>query len=141
MLLQACKYSAPALKFTKALLTAGVLSLASTAALAAKQTFVLDAGHTFPSFSYSHFGLSTQQSKFTSAKGELVLDRKKQTASIKVEIDMNSVETGSAEFDQHIKGADFFDVTNYPKATFVGNKAKFVKGEPVAITCFWFKNR
>lgn len=47
---------------------------------------------------------------------------------------MNSIETGSAEFNQHIKGKDFFDTATYPKATFVGNKTKFVKGQPVAVT-------
>ena len=43
-------------------------------AFAAPETFVIDNNHTFPSFSYSHFGYSVQTSRFNKTSGKLMLD-------------------------------------------------------------------
>jgi polyisoprenoid-binding protein YceI len=40
------------------------------------------------------------------------------TASIKVEIDVNSIDTRNNDRDNHLRSADFFDVENNPKMTF-----------------------
>ena len=42
--------------------------------LAAPQTYVIDSTHTFPSFSYSHFGMSIQMSRFDKTTGTVTLD-------------------------------------------------------------------
>ena len=47
------------------LAAAAILSIAAAApALAAPETYVVDGSHTFPRFSYSHLGFSTQLSPF-----------------------------------------------------------------------------
>ena len=67
-------------------LTAALLVSAAAAspALAAPQTYVVDSTHTFPSFSYSHFGFSTQLSRFNKTSGKIVLDREaKKTPAVR----------------------------------------------------------
>jgi len=47
-------------------LIAAALALSAFAGAASAQsaTYAIDSSHTFSSFSYNHFGLSTQQSRF-----------------------------------------------------------------------------
>ncbi|QFY41594.1 YceI family protein [Candidatus Methylospira mobilis] len=97
----------------------------STAALAAPEVYTIDANHTLPRFSYSHFGYSTQLSRFDKVSGKLVLDRQAKSGSVDVTIDTTSVDTGSSLFNQHIQSADFLDTAQYPAATFTSNKLRF----------------
>ncbi len=110
-----------------------LLAGAATAALAAPETYNVDSGHTFPSFSYNHFGLSTQLSKFNKTTGTLVLDKVAKTGSVDVVIDMKSVETGSSLFNGHIQGEDFLDTAKFPTAAFKSTKVVFDGEKPSAI--------
>ena len=47
----------------------------SSIAVAAPETYVIEPTHTLPRFEYSHFGYSTQLSKFDKTSGTIVLDR------------------------------------------------------------------
>jgi polyisoprenoid-binding protein YceI len=106
---------------------------AATAALAAPETYNVDGSHTYPRFSYSHFGLSTQLSKFNKTTGTLVLDKAGKTGSVDVVIDMKSVETGFPLFNGHIQGEDFLDTAKFPTATFKSTKVVFEGDKPAAI--------
>ena len=116
-------------------LTAAVLVSAAAAspALAAPQTYVVDGTHTFPSFSYSHFGLSTQLSKFDKTTGTVTLDKEAKTGAVDITIDMKSVNTGYETFDGHIQGEDFLDTAKYPTATFKSTKVSFDGDKPATI--------
>jgi len=105
----------------------------SVAAIAAPETFNIDAGHTAPRFEYSHFGYSMQQHRFDKTSGKIVLDRAAKTGSVDVTIDTTSVNTGLALFNGHIQGADFFDTAKYPTITFKSTAVKFDGDKPVAI--------
>jgi len=97
----------------------------STTVFAAPETYVIDGAHTLPRFSYSHFGYSTQLSRFDKTTGKIVLDRQAKTGSVDVTVDTKSVNTGSGLFNEHIQGADFLDTAHYPTMTFQSNKLKF----------------
>ncbi len=105
----------------------------SSAAFAAPETFVIDGNHTKPRFSYSHFGFSTQVSRFNKATGTIVLDKDAKTGSVDVTIDMTSVDTGSDLFNGHIQGEDFLDTTKYPTATFKSTKVNFAGEKPSTV--------
>lgn len=92
---------------------------------AASETYVIDNTHTYPRFSYSHFGFSTQLSRFDKTSGSISIDREAKTATVNVTIATNSVDTGYPLFNDHIQGADFFDTAKYPTATFNSTKATF----------------
>jgi len=105
-----------------------LLSLAaaiSSTALAAPETYVIDGTHTYPRFSYSHFGFSTQLSRFDKTTGNIVIDREAKVGSVSVNIDTTSVDTGYPLFNEHIQGADFLDTAKYPSAHFVSSKVNF----------------
>ena len=120
-------------RFTR--LTAALLvsAAATSPALAAPQTYVVDSTHTFPSFSYSHFGMSTQVSKFDKTTGTVTLDKEAKTGAVDITIDMKSVSTGYATFDEHIQGEDFLDTAKYPTATFKSTKVIFEGDKPAKV--------
>ncbi len=109
------------------------LSAFSTAALAAPETFNIEPTHTFPRFEYNHLGYSNQQHRFEKTSGKIVLDRAAKTGSVDVSIDTKSVNTGSALFNGHIQGADYFDTDKYPAITFKSTAVKFDGDKPVAV--------
>jgi polyisoprenoid-binding protein YceI len=105
----------------------------SLTAQAAPETYVLDANHSFPSFSYSHLGYSTQMSRFNKTTGKIVYDKETGTGSADITIDMKSVDTGSSLFNEHIQGEDYFDTAKYPVATFKSTSLRVVGNDPVAL--------
>jgi len=108
-------------------------TLFSTSVLAAPETFVIDGTHTLPRFSYSHFGYSTQLSRFDKTTGKIILDRQTKTGSVDVTVDTTSVNTGSALFNEHIQGGDFLDTAHYPTMTFSSNTLNFEGDKLVSI--------
>jgi polyisoprenoid-binding protein YceI len=105
----------------------------ATQALAAPVTYQVDPTHTFPRFSYDHFGLSTQLSRFDQVSGTVVLDREARTAAVDIVIDTTSVNTGYETFDEHIQAEHFLDTARYPTATFRSTRVEFDGDRPVAI--------
>ncbi len=102
-------------------------------AFAAPETFTLDANHTYPRFSYSHLGFSTQLSRFNKTTGKVVFDKAAKTGSVDITIETKSVDTGSALFNEHIQAEDFLDTTKYPTATFKSTKVNFDGDKPASI--------
>ena len=101
--------------------------------MAAPVTYNVDGSHTFPRFSYSHFGYSTQLSSFKNTSGKVVFDAEAKTGSVDITIDMKSVNTGFEVFDGHIQGEDFFDTAKFPTATFKSTKVVFEGDKPKSI--------
>ena len=108
------------------LLTAGLVHAQAV-------TYQIDGSHTFPRFSYSHFGFSTQLSRFDQTSGKVVFDPQAKTGSVEVVIDTRSVNTGFADFNSHIQGEDFMDTAKYPTATFKSTRVNFEGNSPKSI--------
>jgi len=121
------------MKTLSSLLACAALSVSATAS-AAPETYALDINHTFPRFSYSHFGYSIQLSRFDKTTGTIVIDRAAKTGSVDVTIDTTSVDTGSTLFNEHIQGPDFLDTAQFPTATFKSGTMKFKGDTPVSVT-------
>jgi polyisoprenoid-binding protein YceI len=117
----------------KTIATLALATLIATPALAAPEVFSIDNGHTFPRFSYKHLGYSTQLSRFNKTTGTITLDAAAGTGTVDVTIDMTSVDTGSALFDDHIQGPDYLHTEQYPSATFKSTAVKFAGDKPVTI--------
>lgn len=115
------------------LLAALVLASAAGAAQAAPETYVVDGSHTYPRFSYSHFGYSTQLSRFDKTSGKVVFDKAARTGSVDIVIDTTSVDTGFPTFNNHIQGEDFLDTAKYPTATFKSTKVLFDGDKPASV--------
>lgn len=122
-------------RFTKFSTTLALAAFVASAlpVLAAPETYVIDGTHTYPRFSYNHFGLSTQLSRFNTTTGTITLDREARTGTVDIVIDMTSVDTGYATFNEHIQGEDFLDTAQHPTATFKSTRVAFDGDTPVAI--------
>jgi len=118
---------------TKITLAAAFIATISSSAFAAPETFIIDSLHTMPRFSYSHFGYSTQLSRFNKTTGKIVMDKAAKTGSVDVTIDMKSVDTGSDLFNGHIQGEDFLSTEKYPTATFKSTKVNFNGDKPATV--------
>jgi polyisoprenoid-binding protein YceI len=114
------------------LATALFAALAGSA-IAAPVTYGVDGSHTFPRFSYSHFGYSTQLSSFKNTTGKVVFDAEAKTGSVDITIDMKAVNTGFEVFDGHLQGEDFFDTAKFPTATFKSTKVVFEGDKPKTV--------
>ena len=116
-------------------LIAAALALSAFAGTASAQsaTYAIDSSHTFSSFSYNHFGLSNQQSRFNTTTGTVTFDKAGKTGAVDVVIDMKTVETGSSAFNGHIQGEDFLDTAKFPTATFKSTKVVFEGDKPKTI--------
>ena len=117
----------------KTLIATLFTAVLATPALAEPVAYTLDGNHTFPRFSYSHFGYSTQQSRFNTTTGTVVYDAEAKTGAVDITIDMSSVDTGSSVFNEHIQGEDFLDTAQYPTATFKSTRVHFDGDAPSAI--------
>ena len=117
-------------KLTAALVLAAA---AAAPAMAAPETYIPDGTHTFPRFSYSHFGYSQQLSRFDKTTGKVVFDKAAKTGSVDIVIDTKSVNTGYDTFNEHIQGEDFLDTAKFPTATFKSTKVVFEGDKPASI--------
>ena len=103
---------------------AGLLALASLPALAA-DTYAIDPTHTQVEFTYSHFGFSNITGRFDTVESEFAFEAADPTkSSVKVTIPVDSISTGVAKLDEHLRSADFFDAAKYPAITFKSTKVE-----------------
>ncbi|MEY4593010.1 MAG: hypothetical protein RIR18_1905 [Pseudomonadota bacterium] len=120
-------------KMSTALILGALIAAPISQAVAAPETYAVEGSHTFPRFSYSHLGYSTQLSRFNKTTGKIVFDKEAKTGSVDIVIDAKSVDTGFATFDEHIQGEDFLDTAKFPTATFKSTKVIFEGDKPAAI--------
>ena len=80
----------------------------------------IDPAHSEIKFKVKHLVVSTVTGQFNKFDAVVESDKPDFTdAKISFEADVNSVDTKNEQRDTHLKSADFFDATNYPKLTFV----------------------
>ena len=79
-----------------------------------KGAYTLDPTHTRLGFSTRHAMVTTVRGAFTDFAGEAVVDTENPAASkVTVTIKSASVDTGVADRDGHLRGADFFDAEKF----------------------------
>lgn len=104
-------------------LTAEAAEAAPARADAAPVSYAIDPTHSFVHFRIGHLGIGMAYGRFDAMSGSIEYDAEDPAAStISVEIDAASVNTGSADRDKHLRGADFFSVREFPKITFTSQK-------------------
>ena len=81
-------------------------------------TWAIDPIHSSINFSVRHLMVGKIHGRFDQFSGAITITEDG-TASVTAEIDVNSVDTGNQQRETHIKAADFFDVAQFPTATFV----------------------
>jgi polyisoprenoid-binding protein YceI len=101
-----------------------VAALAAFAAPAWAETYHLDPGHTDVRFFWNHAGVSEQSGRWDGVSG--TADFSKDAlgdTKISVTIKADSINTGVTPLDEHLKNADFFEVSAHPEITFTSTGA------------------
>ena len=92
-------------------------------ALAGASTWNIDADHSNIQFKVRHLMVSNVKGVFGKVQGTVDIDDQNLAKSrVAVTIDTQSINTGVAKRDEHLKSADFFDVATFPTMTFVSTK-------------------
>lgn len=86
---------------------------------AALTTWKLDPAHSHAEFKVKHMMISNVKGSFNGLTGTLTEHPTDKTlSSIEASINVNSVNTGDAQRDAHLKSADFFDAAQFGTMTF-----------------------
>jgi len=80
--------------------------------------WTIDPVHSEVGFTVRHMMVSKVRGKFTKYEGELVTGDNPLESSVQASIDLNSIDTGNPDRDNHLRSADFFEVENFPTMTF-----------------------
>jgi len=97
----------------------GILALAAPVAFAQTSTWVPDKAHSEVGFTVVHLGLSKVRGHFGNIGGKILWNDADITkSSVDVTIDVNTVDTGVSGRDADLKSDHFFDVAQFPTATF-----------------------
>jgi polyisoprenoid-binding protein YceI len=97
--------------------------------------YTIDASHTTIGFTARHAMVTNVKGGFLDFSGSLHLDGSdpsRSTASIDVR--MESIDTGNADRDGHLKSADFFRTEEFPTMTFRSTEAVALGGDDYRVT-------
>jgi polyisoprenoid-binding protein YceI len=101
-------------------LSAVIFVLAAFTAAAQTSTWIPDKAHSEVDFSVLHMSLSNVHGRFGNVGGSITINDADVTKStVNVTIDVTAVDTGQTARDNDLKSANFFDVAQFPAATFV----------------------
>lgn len=103
----------------------------SMAAGSHADTYEIDASHAEVGFSIRHMGISNVRGKFETFTGSVEYGTDAASLVVTGTIKAESINTGNKKRDEHLQGADFFDVESYPEITFV---TKSVDGDTLTGT-------
>jgi polyisoprenoid-binding protein YceI len=88
-----------------------------------KTTWKIDPAHSSAQFVVRHMMITNVRGGFNAIQGTVVYDPADLgSSSVDVTIDKNSLSTGDATRDTHVKSADFLDVEKYPTISFKSKK-------------------
>lgn len=90
----------------------------------------LDAAHSSAEFSVKHMMMTTVRGRFKEVTATLSgSEDHPEGCCVEVEIRTASIDTGSPDRDNHLRGADFFDAEDHPAITFRSTR---LDGDPRA---------
>ncbi|MGW5123898.1 YceI family protein [Streptomyces sp. NPDC004069] len=97
--------------------------------------YTIDPAHSTLGFVARHAMVTNVKGKFNDFTGTLRLDGTDPAASTAtIDVTMDSIDTGSADRDGHLKSADFFKTEEFPQMTFRSTKAEALGGDDYRIT-------
>jgi polyisoprenoid-binding protein YceI len=104
-------------------------------AVAATEKYDIDPNHSAVIFSWNHFGFSNPSARFGKIEGSVQLDKADLTrSSVSVTLPLESLDTGVAKLDEHLRSPDFLDAAQYPTITFKSTKVEKAGDNGLKIT-------
>lgn len=112
-------------------LLSACLVVAAGPALA--ERYVIDSRHSRPVFAVNHLGFSTQHGRFNDVRGRIELDPEAGSGSVDITIEAASIDMGANDWDEHMRGPDFFNVAEFPTIIYRSDTIHFEDGIPKRI--------
>lgn len=81
-------------------------------------TWDIDAIHSDVSFTVRHMMVSKVRGHFRTFSGEIVTAENPLESTVTATVDLNSIDTGNEQRDDHIRSADFFETEKYKEMTY-----------------------
>lgn len=91
--------------------------MTTTATAISTGTWALDPSHTEIGFTVRHL-MSKVRGKFETFEGTVVTGDDVTDSRVDVSVDLSSINTGTADRDNHLRSSDFFEVETHPTMTF-----------------------
>jgi polyisoprenoid-binding protein YceI len=102
-----------------------LVALFSITLMGAQSKWNIDASHSSIRFAVDHMVISEVEGVFSTYEGSIITTTADfSDAKINFVVDVNSVNTDNAKRDEHLRGADFFETSKYPKMTFVSTSVQ-----------------
>ena len=89
-----------------------------------KTTWNIDATHSTVGFSIRHMVFSKVRGRFAKYTGAIQLDDDLAASWVEVTIDAASIDTGTAQRDEHLRSVDFFDAEHFPELRFKSTRVE-----------------
>jgi polyisoprenoid-binding protein YceI len=103
----------------------GVAWALGAAAAPASDTFKVDPIHSMVLFRVKHFNVGYIHGRFNNVTGSFTWDEANPAASsLEVQVKADTIDTGNAARDQHLKGPDFFSVKEFPTIVFKSTRVR-----------------
>ena len=80
--------------------------------------WTIDPMHSEIGFSVRHLMVSKVRGKFTRFGGVIETGERPEDSRVTATIDLDSVDTGAPDRDEHLRSADFFEVATHPTMTY-----------------------
>lgn len=96
-------------------------------------TWVIDPSHSRLGFETRHAVITKVRGHFADFEGTIVVAQDTAASSVKISAKLDSIETGSADRDAHLKSADFFDTQNTNELVFESTSIK-ATGDTFVVT-------
>jgi polyisoprenoid-binding protein YceI len=98
-------------------------------------TWKTDPAHSHAEFKVKHMMISNVKGSFSGISGTLLLDETDYTHSkVEVDIPVDSLTTGDAQRDGHLKSPDFFEADKFPTIIFKSTNIDSKGGADYAVT-------
>ena len=95
-------------------------------------TYAVDASHSNVGFGVRHMGIATVRGTFGTFEG--TIDATSDAPVLSGTVAVDTIDTGDANRDGHLKGAEFFDAEQFPKIAFTSTATDISGNGEITLT-------
>ena len=92
-------------------------------------TYVIDPSHSEVGFVARHAMVTKVRGYFRTVEGTITVEGDFDSSSATATMAVDSIDSGSADRDGHLKSADFFDAESFPEITFTSTGIRDINAE------------